>query len=333
MPIRSGSGSPRSSFIIVAVILGMIALPAALTLNRVRVPAVVDVTEPNPSPYGYTVSLLLFIVPIVAIGGWLVPLGEVIISKKSFVRTIALLFPLGILLDFFFAHLFLKFPNRDATLHIPAPALGDGGGGYIFIGSPGDIIVGSVPIEEYVFYFTGFVAVLLLYIWLDEFWLAAYSVPGEASERANFERLLRFHPQSLLLALVLIFAAILYRHYFFPRPSGFPGYFTFLVLAALGPSTVLFPAALPVINWRAFSLTLFFILLTSVLWEATLGVPYGWWGYQLAQMMGIRITAWNFLPIEAIFVWIAVTYQTVVVYEVVKRWQSSGKKARRAFLG
>jgi hypothetical protein len=137
MPIRPGPGSPRSSFITVAVILGMIALPAAITLNRVRVPAVVDVTAPNPSPYGYTVSLLLFIVPILAIGIWLVPRGDVTISKKSFVRTIALLFPLGLILDFFFAHLFLKFPNRDATLRVPAPALGDGGAGHIFIGSPG----------------------------------------------------------------------------------------------------------------------------------------------------------------------------------------------------
>jgi hypothetical protein len=105
------------------------------------------------------------------------------------------------------------------------------------------------------------------------------------------------------------------------------------VIAALGPSTVLLPAALPVINWRAFSLTLFVILLMSVLWEATLGVPYGWWGYQPAQMMGLSITAWNYLPIEAICVWIAVTYQTVIVYEVVKRWQSSGKKLHHAFLG
>ena len=37
--------------------------------------------------------------------------------------------------------------------------------------------------EEYVFYLTGFLTVLLLYIWLGEFWLAAYNVidyPGEA---------------------------------------------------------------------------------------------------------------------------------------------------------
>ena len=307
--------SPRSNFFLVFAILGMIGFPAALTLHTVRISAVVDVSAPNPSPYGYTVSLLLFIVPILVIGLWLAPNEGIKISKKAFARTIAVLFPLGVILDFFFARKFLTFRNSNATLHIRAPALG-----------------GGVPIEEYLFYFTGFVAVLLIYIWLDEYWLAAYSVPGRAQERSQFQRLIRFHPWSLLLAIVLICGAIAYRKYFVQTP-GFPGYFTFLVLAALIPSAALFPSALPVINWRAFSHTLFIILLTSLLWEATLAVPYGWWGYQPAEMMGLTITAWNNLPIEAVCVWIAVTYETVIVYEIIRRWQSSGKLARHAFLG
>lgn len=90
---------------------------------------------------------------------------------------------------------------------------------------------------------------------------------------------------------------------------------------------------MPVINWRAFSLTLFIILLTSLLWEATLGVPYGWWDFQDAQMIGLRITAWSRLPVEEVFVWIAVTYATVIVYEIVRRWQASGKRMVRALVG
>jgi hypothetical protein len=326
---RSGPGSPRASFAAVAIVLGMIALPACLTLTRVRVSAIIDVASPNPSPYGYTVSLLLFIVPIAAIGGWLVPRDAVRISKRSFLWTVALLFSLGVILDFFFAHLFLTFPNSNATLGIPAPALY--GAGHIFVGSPGHIIIGSVPIEEYVFYFTGFVAVLLLYIWLDEYWVMAYTVPAESNARIDFDRLLRFHPESLILAVLLSVSAILYRHHM--AGSGFPGYFVFLVVAALGPSSALFPTALPVINWRAFSMTLFIILLTSLLWEATLGIPYGWWGYRPQQMIGLTITAWNHLPIEAVCVWIAVVYQTAIVYEIIKRWQASGRKARHAFFG
>jgi hypothetical protein len=317
------------------LILAMLAVPAALTLHRVRVSAVVDVRSPDTSPYGYTCSLLMFIVPIVVIAVWLVPRDGIRISKKSFLLTMAMLVPLGVILDFFFAHIFLKFPNPGATLGIPAPALGPCSNCHVFVGTPAKVIIGSVPLEEYVFYFTGFMTVLLLYIWLDEYWLRAYSVPDTAPIRTEFQRLLRFHPRSLILAVILILCAVACRTVFDHRHhvSGFPGYFTFLVVAALGPSSVLFPAATPVINWRAFSLVLFVLLTTSLLWEATLGVPYGWWDYQPSQMMGIFIVAWNRLPVEAVFVWIAVSFQTVIVYEVVRRWQSSGKRARSAFLG
>jgi hypothetical protein len=307
--------SPRSNFRLVLAILVMIALPAALTLRTVCVTPVVDASVANPSPYGYTISLLLFIVPILVIGLWFVPLDGVKISKNSFLWTIGILFPLGAALDFFFARTFFTYSNPGATLRITAPALG-----------------GGVPVEEYVFYFTGFVAILLIYIWLDEYWLAAYSIPVAAAERTDFARLLRFHPLSLIWAVVLIAAAILYRRYFVAAP-GFPCYFIFLVVGAMGPSAALLPSAMPVINWRAFSLTAVLILLISLLWEATLGVPYGWWGFQDAQMIGIRITAWSRLPIEEICVWIAVTYATVIVYEIVRRWKASGKRARHAFLG
>ena len=333
----AGPGSPRSGYITVLVVLAMLVLPAVLTLRQVRVSAIVDATSPNPSPYGYTVSLLLFIVPILALILWLVPNDGVAISKRSFVRTIALLFPLGVMLDFFFAHLFLRFPNPAATLGIPAPALGHCENCHVFVGSPDHIIVGSVPIEEYIFYFTGFIFVLLFYIWLDEYWLAAYSVRADARERIDFRRLLQFHPKSVLVGLLLIVVAILYRRYYnfhHPQePAGFPGYLLFLVTGALGPAAVIFPAALPVINWRAFSLVLFVTLMTSLLWEATLGVPYGWWDYQHSQMMGVFVTAWNMLPIEAVCVWVAVSFETVIVYEVVKRWQASGRTIGRAFLG
>lgn len=307
--------APRTSFLIVLTMLAMLCVPAALTLHTVAVSPQVPGPVAASSPYGYTVSLLLFVVPIVVILFWLVPAEQLRISKKSFVRTIALLFPLGAGLDFFFAQKFLTFPNPDATLRIRAPALG-----------------GGVPIEEYLFYFTGFVAVLLLYIWLDQYWLTAYSVAVDAAERTNFTRLLKFHPLSLLLGIALIAGAIAFRKGCVAEP-GFPGYFIFLVVGALGPSALLLPSALPVINWRALSLTMFFILLTSLMWEATLGVPYGWWGFQQTEMLGIFITAWSRLPVEEVVVWIAVTYATVIVYEVVRRWQASGKPMRHAFLG
>lgn len=309
------SPSPRTSFLLVIGILVMIAIPAALTLHTARIAPAVDANAQNLTPYGYSISLLLFIVPILAISIWFLPCERVRVSRRSFWRTIAVLFPLGVILDFFFARFFFVYPNPNATLRIKAPALG-----------------GGVPVEEYVFYFTGFVAVLLIYIWLDEYWLAAYSIPVDAAQRTDFERLLRFHPQSLILGVVLIGGAILARHLTGNGP-GFPGYFVFLVIGALGPSALLFPSALPVINWRALGLTFFLMLLISLLWEATLALPYGWWGFRDAQMMGIYITAWSRLPVEEVCVWCAVTYATAIVYETVRRWQSSGKPAANAFLG
>jgi len=192
---------------------------------------------------------------------------------------------------------------------------------------------GSVPLEEYIFYFTGFIAILLIYVWLDEYWLVAYNVPDYRGASRQIDRLLKFHPSSLLVGLVLIGAAILYKKLRSPIPEGFPSYFTVLVIGGLVPSFSFFPTARRFINWRAFSLTIFMILLISMFWEATLAVPYCWWGYQQKQMMGLFIGAWSGLPIEAVVVWIAVTYATTIVFEILKVWQASGKPARQAFLG
>ena len=106
-----------------------------------------------------------------------------------------------------------------------------------------------------------------------------------------------------------------------------------LVIGALLPSSVLLPSARPVVNWRAFSLTIFMVLLISLLWEVTLALPYGWWNFQDDQMIGLRITAWARLPIQEVILWITVSYISVLVYETVKRWQGSGRSVTHAFFG
>jgi hypothetical protein len=87
------------------------------------------------------------------------------------------------------------------------------------------------------------------------------------------------------------------------------------------------------INWRALSLTLFFMLLVSLLWEATLAVPYNWWNFQHRQMMGIFVGAWSALPFEEICVWVAVTYATAIVFEVVKVGLASERSIHDAMVG
>jgi hypothetical protein len=293
----------------------MVVIPAAFTLHSVSDPGTLSV-GPNPSPHGYTWSLLLFIFPIVTIACWFLPSEGLDIPRRAFWWTIGILGPLGCLLDIIFAQWFFLFPNPKATLGIPAPALGR-----------------SVPIEEYVFYFTGFITILLLYTWLSEYWLAAYTVEDYAAESRALGRLLKFHPTSLIAGVVLIAAAIGFKRWFSTVSAGWPGYFMVLVAGGLIPSISFFPATRRFINWRALSLTLFFMALVSLLWEATLALPYGWWNYRHDAMMGVFIGAWSQLPIEAVLVWLAVTYGTVIFFEVVKIWLASGQPAREAFLG
>lgn len=307
--------NPRQSAWIVIAMLVMIAVPAAITLHTVRTPGQL-LLSPDPSPHGYSWSLLLFIVPIVVIAFWFLPAENVRIPRRAFWWTIAVLVPLGCLLDLIFAQWFFFFPNQSATLGISAPALGH-----------------PVPIEEYIFYTTGFIAILLIYVWLDEFWLAAYNVSDYPGEAKKLRRLLQFHPTSLVIGLALIAGAIAYKNFFAEDHTGFPGYFTVLVVGGMIPAVSFFPTARPFINWRAFSLTLFLIVLVSLLWEATLAIPYGWWAYQKKQMMGLYVGAWSGLPIEAVSVWIAVTYATAILFEIVKLWQASERPAKEMFFG
>jgi len=295
--------------------LAMIAVPAAIALHSVVTPVLFHAV-PGASPHGYTWSLLLFIVPIVVIAGWFLPREALHIPRRAFWRTIAVTATTGCLLDVIFARWFFLFPDPRATLGIPAPALGN-----------------PVPIEEYFFYLTGFVMILLLYVWLSEYWLTAYTVQDYRGEAQALPKLLQFHPSSLIVAVVLIAAAILYKRYVSDVREGLPGYFIVLVAGGLTPSISLYPATKRFINWRALSMTMFFVMLLSLLWEATLALPYGWWDYKHDAMLGVFIGAWSGLPIEAVLVWLAVSYGTIILFEAVKIWQSSERPAREAFLG
>jgi hypothetical protein len=48
-----------------------------------------------------------------------------------------------------------------------------------------------------------------------------------------------------------------------------------------------------------------------------LGIPYGWWGYEPDQMMGIFIQPHCDLPLEAVLVWTLGSWTTVICYETI----------------
>jgi hypothetical protein len=304
------------AFQVIFVMLGLVVLPAALTLQTVHHPGRLEMTAANPTPLGYTISLSLFVVPVSALLWWLCQRRDLALQRRACVRTLAVLVPLGVVLDLLFGNAFFTFPNPAATLGIRVPAVGD-----------------TLPLEEFLFYLSGFGVVLLTYVWADEYWMAAYNIPDYTAATAGMPRLVRFHWPSLAVGAGLLVTALLYKKLWSPVPAGFPWYATYLVVAAVVPSAGFFRTAQPFINWRAFSFTFFFIVLVSLLWEATLALPYGWWGYRAAAMLGLTIGAWSQLPVEAIGVWLAVSFTTVIGYEVVKLWLATGKRALEAFFG
>ena len=174
--------------------------------------------------------------------------------------------------------------------------------------------------------------VLLSYLWADEYWVRAYNIPDYRAETADLRHIAQFHPPSVILGLALIAAAVLYKKAFSPSPEGFPWYFIYLTVISIVPSDGFFERpSLSSTGGRYF--TFFLILLISLLWEVTLAIPYGWWGYRPDAMMGLTIGAWRELPLEAVCVWLAVTFTTAIVYEVIKIWQALGRGAWEAFFG
>lgn len=314
-PRTHGDPPPTVAAGVVIGMLAMLVIPASIALHSVASPAMVH-AEPGASPHGYTWSLLLFVVPVLVIAFWFLPSEGLEVPQRAFWRTILITATTGCLLDVIFAQWFFSFPDPRATIGIPAPALGK-----------------PVPIEEYFFYVLGFITILLMYVWLSEYWLAAYTVKDYRGEARAVRKLLRFHPTSAIIALVLITVAIVYKKFFSSVPQGLPGYFIVLVIGGLTPATSLYPETRRFINWRAFGLTMMFIMLVSMLWEATLALPYGWWNYQHGAMMGVFVGAWCGLPIEAVLVWLAVTYGTVILFEAVKIWQASERRPQDVFLG
>jgi hypothetical protein len=93
MPAKSPN--PRLSPWIVLAMVGMVAIPAGIALHTVRVAGTLQIATANPTPQGYSWSLLLFVVPIAAIGGWLLPSEGIEVPRRAFWWTIGILTPWG----------------------------------------------------------------------------------------------------------------------------------------------------------------------------------------------------------------------------------------------
>ena len=251
------------------------------------------------------------------------------LSNGARFLTLVLLIPLGFILDIFFGRIFLTFPNTAATLGwlLPGYDLRSGWAGLL---GPGWKRV--LPIEEFAFYALGFAAMLLAYIWADE--VLFYTDKVDDNQRTP--RVFRGWKETLSFwvitgAILFAVAWAIRRHT--PSQSGhaFPGYFLFLLLGSIVPSLFCSRVAFQFINWRALTTSWLFILGISQFWEASLGIPYGWWDYEQDQMMGIFIKPHCDLPLEAVLVWTLGSWTTVICYETILTALHAGRKGWRLF--
>src|SRR5947199_8605583 len=99
------------SFYVVFAIAASLIVPGAIALRTIVHPAILQATSDNPTPLGYTWSLALFIIPIGFLAWWFGCRPDLKFPRKAFYSTIAVLAPLGFVLDILICHSSFTFIN------------------------------------------------------------------------------------------------------------------------------------------------------------------------------------------------------------------------------
>jgi len=248
---------------------------------------------------GYTLSLAIWAVPVLIMTLFLHRRGSMSdLVRRALWVSLGAITLLGSGLDLLFARYFFTFPNPKAVLGIR---------------------IHGIPIEEFAFYLLGGWFLSLAYVFCDEFWLRRYNRrPTEYRTWARrLPRLFLPSGRGWLVLLVAAAGGVAFKSLRNPVGMPVPGYFLFLLCVAYGPFFLFDRMVKPFLNWRAYSLTLSVTLGISLLWEATLAIPGGWWGYQTGAMLGVFIRPWNDLPVEAVTVWFFSSF-AVFIYEAAK---------------
>lgn len=256
----------------------------------------------------YRLSLVFWLVPIVFLIFRFVSIADKNgRRRRAMAITVAYVVVFGCALDFILGAAILRFDSADKYIKVFYTGAKD-----------------FVPIEEVLFYVLGAIAILLTYFWADEFWLSHYNVRRREALIPKSGRIIDFSPQTLATIAAffvtgVVVASVRWQQFKVPL------YYTFLLAVAVGPAVLLYRSMKEFVNWRAFSLTTLWVLLTACIWEVTLALPKKWWGYQDDAMMNFYIDNWTFgewrFPLEALLVWFIVTFTSVLVYEAVKAYQ------------
>lgn len=328
-----------------AVMLAMLTflIFVGFTIASIKTPLAIPEYEPDSSRLGYTLSLAMVWGPIAILLFWFTRHPEIKKnSLKAFWLTVCSLVPVWTLLDLLAAPSMFQFPNCFATLQIYWP-------GWI----PGEGFTGKVPIEEIFFYLGSCILMLMIYIWGNLFLFKKQQIVINSEEVRRLVPLVRFDYKVLLIGAGVLGFTYIYRFFIFdgqypsfpaplldcrvPAPKmsggGFPLYFTILFTIVFTPAVMIWHRAWPSVNPAALFFTIVVAVLFSLVWEATLAIPYGWWNYNPRWMMGVFIDPWYNLPVEAVCLWLLAGWGAILIYEFFRMVVVSGLPLFSAALG
>jgi hypothetical protein len=258
----------------------------------------------------YFNSLIFWIVPIVALLPRFLGLTHAgSRRRRAFGWATAQIVVLGILLDFGFGHKILLFNPEPGAYVALLPAVGM-----------------RIPLEEVLFYLLGPPAILLVYFWCDEFWLSAYNRQDRRLAMSPDHPLLRVSWRTVLIGVAVLAGGVVFKAWRSGGREWIPFYFTYLVAVGFVPAACAYEATKRLVNWRALSTSVLYVLATSIIWEVTLAFPRFWWGYQPRALLGVYIRPWTLgadrpFPVEAVLVWLAAPFASVFTFELLKAYQ------------
>ena len=314
--------------LIILLILGAILFAIVPTLMTVQKPpcavscGLLDGVGPPPapdafkgvSPWGYTVSLGLFLVPLLLLKGWELARAHKVDVAAAGATTFAVLF-MGCVLDFVFADAFFRYPNADAV------------SGFYLYGLNAKVLElefhelwAPFPVEEILFYGFGGGFMSMTYLWADQYWFLEYR------DKRGEEHLLRgrerIKSRNWVFAWTVLLLLVGVGVDAVPGvEGGCPVYWSFLVLIGVLPHAWMAPRTAHLTNWRAFSFMYAALLFLSLGWEVSLGLPYGWWGYKPEYMLGLYFPGWSNLPLEGVFMWLVAAWAVASLFELLReRW-------------
>jgi hypothetical protein len=290
----------------ILTVIAVVGIPAVVTLNGIRVVPGEKYMGGDTTPYGYTISLLLFFVPLVVFAQQLLGKSRLVVDHRPLVYAAGTIALIGFTLDVAFGYSFFTFANQGATLGIRLPS-------WNF--ATQSFHADYLPVEEFAFYILGALFMLTLYRWIEDKWLDDAAILNRAAAAGQLRRLVGVNKRSLAVWFAAVAVGLVYKRYLGSQ-GWLPGYYLFVMLLGFLPTVLFLDGIQNFVNWRAFSMAYSILLFIELLWETTLAIPFGWWDYQDPMMLGIRAKAWHNLPLEAVLLWLVIAWDCIIALEI-----------------